>query len=101
MIVKKDKNSSDQTKKRNNVNKFLRLQDVVNKSYSKITIELKENFDLDEIKKIISQTGSTKVDLVFHSQNKKANYSLQNNRKIDLSHIKALKAKKYVTKITV
>jgi len=95
------RSSSDLTKKRINVKKILSLQDVVNKPYSKITIELKENFDLDEIKKILSQTGSTKVDLVFHSQNKKANYSLQNNRKIDLSHIKALKAKKYVTKITV
>ncbi len=101
LTLQKDKTSSDLTKKRINVKKILSLQDVVNKPYSKITIELKENFDLDEIKKILSQTGSTKVDLVFHSQNKKANYSLQNNRKIDLSHIKALKAKKYVTKITV
>ena len=35
------------------------------------------------------------------SKDKLARYLLQNNREFDFNHLKALKAKKYVTKITV
>ena len=41
------------------------------------------------------------INLVIREQNKQAHYSLQNNRKFDLKHLKALKAKEYVEKITV
>ena len=61
-----------------------------------MTIELNENFKIEEIKKILSNIGDTKINLIFNSKNKKTYYSLQNNRKFDLNHIKALKAKNYV-----
>ena len=38
---------------------------------------------------------------VINSQNQKALYSLQKNRKIDLELLKTLKSKEYVAKITV
>ena len=66
-----------------------------------VTIELKENYKLEEIKEILSKNGNTKINLVINNDNKKANFSLQNNRKFDLQDLKALKAKKYVSKITV
>ena len=40
-------------KKRINVKKILSLRKVINKPYSKVTIELKENFKIDEIKEYI------------------------------------------------
>ena len=73
----------------------------MNKPYSKVTIELKENFKLNEIKDILSKNGDTKINIIIRDRNRKANYLLQNNRKFDLSHFKALKAKDYVAKITV
>ena len=57
--------------------------------------------DLDEIKKLLSNKGDTEINLVVKNKNKQARYSLQQNRKFDLNHLKALKAKKYVEKITV
>ena len=48
-----------------------------------------------EEKKNLSNYGETKINLIFNDKNKKAVYSLQNNRKFDLNHIKALKAKEY------
>ena len=45
--------------------------------------------------------GNTKINLVVPEKNKKAYYSLQENRKFDLNHLKTLKAKNYVGKITV
>jgi len=49
----------------------------------------------------LSANGKTIVNIVIKNKNKKATYSLQNNRKFDLKHLKALKAKDYVAKITV
>ena len=77
------------------------IEDVLNKPYSNVTIELKENYNLEEIKSILSKTGETKINLIIKDQNIKAKYLLQNNRKFDLKHLKALKAMNFVTKITV
>ena len=74
---------------------------MINKPYSKVTIELNDNYDLDEIKNLLSMKGETKINLVVKNKNKCAYYSLQENRKLDFNHLKALKAKKYVEKITV
>ena len=74
---------------------------MINKPYSKVTIELKNNYNLNEIKELLSNKGETKINLVVKDKNKQAFYSLQENRKFDLNHFKALKAKKYVEKITV
>ena len=97
----KDKIIGDQIKKRINVRKIQSLEEVIKKPYSNVTIELKENFNLKEIKDILSKNGETRVKLVIKNKNQKAHYSLQNTRKFDLNHLKALKAKDYVEKITV
>ena len=87
--------------KRANVRKILNLDDLINKPYSKVTIELKTNYNINEIKDLLSAEGETKIDLVIKNKTKKAHFSLQMNRKFDLNHLKALKAKNYVEKITV
>ena len=81
--------------------KILSLDEVINKPYSKVTIELKNNYNLEEISDLLSDKGETEINLVIKDQNKQGYYSLQNNRKFDLKHLKALKAKEYVEKITV
>ena len=101
MTLQKDKTSSDGSKKRINVRKILSLDQVIAEPYSNVTIELKENFKISEIKDILSRNGKTSINLVVNHNNKKASYSLKNNRKFDIKHFKALKAKEYVVKITV
>ena len=101
LTLQKDKISGDAIKKRVNVKKILNLDEVINKPYTKVTIKLKENYDLDEIKTLLSKKGETKIDLIINDKKKKALFSLQENRKFDLSHFKALKSKKYVEKISV
>ena len=89
------------TKKRINVRKILSLNEVISKPYSEVTIELKNNYDLNEIRELLSVKGETQINIVIKDQNKQAYYSLQNNRKFELKHLKALKTKQYVEKITV
>ena len=80
---------------------IMSLEEMINRPYLKVTIELKENFNINEIKDILSKNGETKVNLIVKNKNRIAHYSLQNSRKFDLNHLKALKAKEYVKKITV
>ncbi len=101
ITLQKDKIFGDSSKKRINVRKIMSLDEMINKPYSKVTIELKENFNINEIKDILSKNGETKVNLVIKNKNKIAHFSLQNARKFDLDHLKALNAKDYVEKITV
>ena len=98
--MQKDK-VNDNSPKRINVKKILSLDEVLNKPYSNVTIELTENYKINELKEILSKHGETKISLIVKINNKKAHYSFQKNRKFDLNHLKVLKAKEYVTKITV
>ena len=100
LTVQKDK-AAENSPRRVNVKKILSLDEVLNKPYSKVTIELSENYKLNELKEILSKHGETEISLVVKIKNKKAHYSFQKNRKFDFNHLKVLKAKEYVTKITV
>ncbi len=99
--LQKDKVLTPEVKKRVNVKKILPLEDAINKPYSKVIIEIKEDNEINEIKEILSLSGDTQIELIINYKNKKAHYSLQNNRKFNLNHLKALKAKEYVKKIIV
>ena len=101
LTLQKDKISGEINKKRVNVKKILNLDDVINKPYSKVTIELKNDYDLNEIKELLSNKGETKINLVIKNENKQALFSLKENRKFNINHLRALKAKKYVEKIIV
>ena len=101
LTLQKDKITGDETKKRINVKKILNLEDAINKPFSRVTIELKDDLNLNEIQQLLLKKGETEINLVVKDKNKKAIYSLQKNREFDLNHLKSLKAKKYVANITV
>ncbi len=101
MTLQKERIIGEDTKRRINIKKILNLDEVINKPYSKVTIELKDNYNLNEIKSLLSTKGETKINLVIREKNQQAHFTLQENRKFDLNQLKALKAKKYVEKITV
>jgi DNA polymerase III subunit alpha len=101
LTLQKDKIIGEMLKKRINVRKILSLDEVINKPYSKVTIELKNDYNLEEIREFLAIGGDTEINLIIKDKNKRAYFSLQNNRKFDLKHLKALKAKEYVEKITV
>ena len=98
LTLQKDSVSDDNSKKRINVKKILSLDEMINKPYSNITIKLKENFKINEIKEILSKNGETKVNLIFKYKNSIVHYSLKNLRKFDLSRLKSLKSKEYIEK---
>ncbi len=101
LTLQKEKASSNNERRRINVKKILSLNEFLSEPFSKVTIELKENFQANDIKEILSLKGNTAINLIINNNNQKAYYSLQNNRKFDFNHFKRLKGKEYVIKITV
>ena len=101
LTLQKDTSADDNIKKRVNVRKIINLDDLINKPYSKVTIELKTNYNINEIKNLLSAEGETTINLSFKNKSHTALYCLETNRKFDLEHLMALKAKNYVKKIIV
>jgi DNA polymerase-3 subunit alpha len=101
LTLQKDKSITDISKRRINLRKILSLEDMINKPYANVTIELNENYNLNEIKNLLTKEGQTKINLIINNKNQKIHYNLQNARKFDFNQLKALKSKEYVKKITV
>ena len=101
LTLQKDRAISENTSRRINVRKILSLDDIINKPYSKVTIELNEHCNLEEIKKLLKDKGETFISLIINNKNKKIYYNLKNSRKFDFNHLKMMKTKEYVKKITV
>ena len=101
LTLQKDKVSPETVQRRINVRKILSLDDIINKPYSKITIELKKNCNLNEIKDLLKDEGQTQIGLIINTDNKKIHYNLEIPRKFDLNQLKVIKNKDYVKKITV
>ena len=98
----KDKPVGDQSQSRVNIKKISSLSDLISKPYPKITIEVNDNLNLNELKKILANRGSAQnINLIVNNQNKKIHYVLQNPRKLDYNLIKLIKTKEYVKKISV
>ena len=101
LTLQKDKSITDITKRRINVRKISSLEDIINKPYSKVTIELKENHNIDELKKLLTKDGKTEISLIINQKNQRIHFDLKNARKFDFNQLKAIKSKEYVKKITV
>ena len=101
LTLQKEKTSEGTERRRVNVKKILSLDELIKEPYSKVTIELKDNFEVNDIRNILSTKGNTAVNLIINKKNQKIYYSLENNRKFDLNHYNLLKSKEYVLKIIV
>jgi DNA polymerase-3 subunit alpha len=101
LTLHKDRSITEVSQRRINIRKILSIDDIINKPYTQVTIELRENYNLNEIKNLLTKEGKTKISLIINNKNKKIHYSLQNTRKFDFNQLKTMKSKEYVKKITV
>ena len=90
--------NSDQ--KRINVKKIISLDNLINNSYKKVSIEIDENQDFQELKKLLEKKGETEVQLVIRQKDTKFTIKLENPRKFDLKLFNEVKNREYVKKIT-
>ena len=100
LTLQKDRSSQDGTQKRVNVRKILSLNEMVNKTYESVSIELINNFDIAELKEKLKERGKTKIRIIIPDQDKKIIFKLDELRKFDLNIFNDLKNKKYIKKIS-
>ena len=90
--------SGDQ--KRINVKKIVLLDSLINNSYKKVSIEINDKLDFQELKKLLSQRGETEIQLIIKQKDTKFTVKLENPRKFDLKLFNKVKNREYVKKIT-
>ena len=67
MTLQKDK-ITDSVEKKGLIYGKYSLDEVINKPYSNVTIELNENFKIEEVKEILSKKGGTIINLVINQK---------------------------------
>ena len=100
LTLQKDRTTDDNNKRRVNIKKILSLSEMVRKPYQNISIELKDNYDLKDLKNFLSEKGETNIKIIIPQNGKKIIYTLENTRKFDLNLLRHVKNKEYVKKIT-
>ena len=90
--------SNDQ--KRVNVRKIVLLDNLINNNYKKVSIEIDEKLDLNELKKLLQEKGETEIQLIVRQKDTKFTIKLENPRKFDLKLFNEVKNREYVKKIT-
>ena len=98
LTLLKDGNGEN-SQKRINVKKIVSLDEIINRSYDNISIELNNNYDLNELKNYLKDKGNTKIKIIIPHNNKKIILSLENDRNFDFKLFNTIKSKEYVRKI--
>jgi DNA polymerase III subunit alpha len=100
LTLQKDRPLSETGQRRINIRKILDLDELINKTYTKVSIELNPDFNLQELKETLKQEGETEINLIVRDKNKSLSFKLEKPRKFDLSILNDVKNKQYVKKIS-
>ena len=100
LTLQKDKIIGENAQRRVNIRKILDLGEIVNKPYEKVSIELNEDYNINDLKEALKEEGETVIKLIVHNDNKKLAFELEKTRKFDLSTFNQVKNKQYVKKIS-
>ena len=86
--------------KRVNVKKIVALDNFINTDYKKVFIEIDEKIELNELEKLLNETGKTEVQIILSDKDARYTFKLEKPRKFDLKLFNEVKNKGYVKKIT-
>ncbi len=100
LTLQKDRPLGENTQQRINVKKILDLSEMIRKPYENVSIELSRDYDIDELKEVLRETGSTKINFIVKDNNKSFAFELEKTRKFDLNTFNNVKNKQYVKKIS-
>jgi len=100
LTLHKDKNINENNIARVSVKKIINLDDLVNKTYETVSIELNDKEKLKELNELLNKNGETKINVILRDRNKNYNFELQKTRKFDFDLFSLIKNKEYVKKIS-
>ena len=100
LTLQKDLTNKTNSTTRVNIKKILDLGEMIEKPYKKVSIELSNNYDLDELKEALKEEGATQINIIVKEKDKSFAFKLEKTRKFDLSIFNNVKSKEYVKKIS-
>tara|TARA_B100001250_G_scaffold270815_1_gene233757 strand:+ start:1889 stop:5287 length:3399 start_codon:yes stop_codon:yes gene_type:complete len=100
LTLLKDRPIEENGLRRINVRRILDLNEMINKSYEKVSIELNKSDGLEELKEVLKEEGKTRINIVVREANKSFTFRLEKTRKFDFSIFNSVKNKDYVKKIS-
>ena len=100
LTLQKERNNTEGAQKRINIRKIVDLSDLVNKTYESVSIELNDKKMLNDLNKLLENSGETKINVVLKENNKNYLFELEKTRKFDFNLFSLIKNKEYVKKIS-
>ncbi len=100
LTLQKDNLSQDNLSRRINIKKLISLNEFTKKEYDKVTIELKNQSNLNDLQKLLKENGNTKIEIKIRKTSKIYTFSLKNLRKFNVGTFNHIKDKEYVEKIS-
>ena len=100
LTLQKDKQVGNNGIRRVNIRKILSLDEMINKPYENVSIELNPDYDLEELTNTLKEEGETQINIIVRDKNKSFAFKLEKTRKFDLNIFNEVKNKQYVKKIS-
>ncbi len=100
LTLQKDSINNSSFARRINIKKLISLNDFTNKEYEKVTIELENKSNLNELQKALKEDGNTKIEIKIKKTSKIYTFSLKNLRKFNIGIFNHIKDKEYIKKIS-
>ena len=100
LTLQKDSFNQDNVSRRINIKKLISLNDFTKKEYDKVTIELKNQSNLDDLQNLLKEDGNTKIEIKIRKTSKVYTFALKNLRKFNVGTFNHIKDKEYVEKIS-
>ena len=100
LTLQKDSFNQDNISRRINIKKLVSLNDFTKKEYDKVTIELKNQSNLDDLQNLLKEDGNTKIEIKIRKTSKVYTFALKNLRKFNVGTFNHIKDKEYVEKIS-
>jgi len=100
LTLYKEKNTNENNLSRVNIRKIIDLSELVNKTYTSVSIELNNSEKLKELDELLKNNGKTKINVILKDNNKNYSFELEKSRRFDFNLFSLIKNKEYVKKIS-
>ncbi len=100
LTLQKDISTNASSVRRINIKNIVNIDDIVNKVHEKVTIEIKEKNDFNQLKDFLKESGKTKIQIKIKEVSKIYTFELKNPRKFNFQTFNAIKDKTFIKKIS-
>jgi len=100
LTLQKDNSNIESFSRRINIKKLISLNEFTQKKYEKVTIEIKNQSNLDELQNLLKENGDTKIEIKIKKTSKIYTFELKNLRKFNVGTFNHIKDKEYIEKIS-